>query len=49
LENAGHVKNEDGLRATISDVSKGKSVTIALDNDVTLSETLSFRVEKMLR
>jgi len=46
LENAVHVKNEEELRTTINNISYGKTATIALDNDITLTETLRISGEK---
>gem|GEM_PF-975629 len=46
LENVVYVKNEEELRAAINDISYSKAVTIALDNDITLTETLRVSGEK---
>jgi hypothetical protein len=46
LENAVHVKNEGELRNTINNASNGKPTTIAIDNDVTLTETLRITSNK---
>jgi hypothetical protein len=46
LENAVHVKNEDELKNAVDNVSNGKSATIALDNDITLSETVKISDKK---
>ena len=37
LENAVHVKNEDELKNAIDNTPIGGSLTIALDNDITLT------------
>ena len=37
LENTIHVKNEDELKNAVDNVDRGRSVTIALDDDITLS------------
>lgn len=46
LENAVHVKNEDELRNAVKNASNGKPTTIALDNDITLTETLRIKSNK---
>ena len=46
LENAIHVKSEDELKNAVANVSNNKSATIALDNDVTLTETLRISDKK---
>jgi len=46
LTNAVYVKNEEELRTAINNVFKDNAVTIALDNDVILTETLRISGEK---
>jgi hypothetical protein len=40
LENAVHVKNEDELKNAIDNAPAGKTTTIAIDNDITLTRRL---------
>jgi len=48
LENAIHVKNEVELKNAINNTSNSGLVTIALDNDITLTETLTIQGSKDL-
>ncbi|MDR2707137.1 MAG: hypothetical protein LBB87_00095 [Nitrososphaerota archaeon] len=46
LENVVYVKNEDALKNAINNAPTDKSIAIALDNDITLSDTLIIPINK---
>ena len=46
LENVVHVKNETELRNAITNASNGKSTTIALDIDITLTDIIAIPINK---